>query len=141
MKVFFDANFLVAAGMNPTGDYNRVIASSVDTYITSEHLLIEVARNLERLQRDPVPFIAGLRRIMHVTDQFDLLPPGLPLEGSGDRQALAEAIGAGCDLFVTSDTDFAALFGQRVKGVTVEKSSFYARRVLTKPGAKQDKSS
>lgn len=134
MKVFFDANFLVAAGINPNGDYNRVLASGADTYVTSEHVLNEVARNLERLHRDPAEFIAGLRGIVHVTDQFDVLPAGLPLEGAGDRQALAEAIGAGCARFVTSDTDFSALFGQDVKGVRVEKSAIYARRVLTERG-------
>jgi hypothetical protein len=48
-----------------------------------------------------------------------------------NRQALAEAIRAGCDLFVTSDTDFAALFDQRVKGVLVEKSAVYLRRVFS----------
>jgi hypothetical protein len=45
-------------------------------------------------------------------------------------RALAEAIGAKCDLFVTSDTDFAALFGQRIKGVLIEKSPDYALRIL-----------
>ena len=131
MRVFFDANFLVAAGISPDGDYNTVLAIGDDAFISSEHVLDEVSRNMQRLRRDPAPFITRLRRIMQVTDQFDLLPPGTPLEGSGDRQALAEAIGAEGDIFVTSDSDFAAIFGQRIKGVLIEKSSIYARRVLT----------
>ncbi len=130
MKVFPDADFLVAAGLRPHGDYQKVLTRSRDEFVTSDHILSEVARNLERLRRDPAHFISNLRRLMHITNQFDLLPPGLPLAGSGDRQALAEAIGAGCDLFVTSDTDFAALFGQRIKGVLIEKSPDYALRVL-----------
>jgi len=130
MKVFPDANFLVAAGLRPNGDYQQVLSRSKDEFVTSEHILAEVARNLKRLERDPASFISSLRRFMRVTDQFDLLPTGLPLEGSGDRQALAEAIGSGCDLFVTSDTDFAALFGQHIKGVLIEKSPNYALQVL-----------
>ena len=130
MKVFLDANFLVAAGFKPDGDYNRVLASATDRLVTSDHLLDEVGRNLERLGREPDEFIVHLRGRMLVTDQFDILPPGLPVEGSGDRQALAEAIGAECDLFVTSDSDFKALYGQKVKGVLVERSGTYVRRVL-----------
>ena len=128
MVVFLDANFLVAAGLRPKGDYNRVLEAGNDTYVTSEHLLAEVTRNLRRLGRDPAVYITRLRQLMKITDQFEILPAGLPLEGSGDRQALAEAIGAGCDLFVTSDTDFEALFGTKVKGVLVERSLEYTRR-------------
>ena len=130
MRVFLDANFLVAAGLVPDGDYRRVLSLQVDTYVTSEHIISEVTRNLERLRRSPSEYIAYLRSLMEVTDQFELLPVGTPLEGSGDRQALAEAIGAECELFVTSDTDFSALFGTRIRGVLVEKSALYARRVL-----------
>ncbi len=135
MKVFPDANFLVAAGLRPNGDYQQVLVKSRDQFVTSEHVLAEVARNLERLQRDPTGFIANLRSFMRITDQFELLPAGIPLQGSGDRQALAEAIGAECDVFVTSDTDFAALFGQRIKGVLVEKSHQYSLRILTENGS------
>jgi predicted nucleic acid-binding protein len=130
MRVFLDANFLVAAGLVPDGDYRRVLSLRVDTYVTSEHVIGEVTRNLERLRRSPSEFIVYLRSFMEVTDQFELLPVRTPLEGSGDRQALAEAIGAECELFVTSNTDFSALFGTRIKGVLVEKSALYARRVL-----------
>jgi len=133
MRVFFDANFLVAAGLNPAGDYNRVLEKAHDEFITSEHLLAEVLRNLERLGRDASPFIQHLRSVLAITNRFDILPAGLPLHGDGDRQALAEAIGAECELFVTSDTDFAAIVGQRVKGVLIERSSTYARRVLSAP--------
>ena len=131
MRVFPDANFFVAAGLNPAGDYNEVLSKGQDEYVTSEHVLNEVSRNLERLNRNPEPFIRQLRTFIKVTDSFDVLPLGLPLDGSGDRQALAEAIGSECDLFITSDTDFAALFGQHVKGVLVEKSAHYARRILS----------
>jgi predicted nucleic acid-binding protein len=130
MRVFLDANFLVAAGLVPDGDYRRVLNFRSDTYVTSEHVIGEVTRNLERLRHSPSEFIVYLRSFMEVKDQFELLPVGTPLEGSGDRQALAEAIGAECELFVTSDTDFSALFGTRIKGVLVEKSAIYARRVL-----------
>ena len=128
MKVFFDANFLVAAGLRPDGDYSKILLNGKDIFLTSEHILDEVARNLSRLGRDANAHVNWLRKIMTVTDRFDLLPAGTPLSGSGDRQALAEAIGAGCDLFVTSDTDFSALFGQTIKGVRIEKSAIYARK-------------
>ena len=130
MKVFPDANFLIAAGLRPGGDTQRILIEIHDEFVTSEHLLSEVARNLQRLERDPEPFIAALRGLMTVMDQFDLLPVGLPLTGAGDRQALAEAIGSKCDSFITSDTDFDALFGQHVKGVLIMKGSAYARQVL-----------
>ena len=130
MKVFPDANFFVAAGLRPHGDDQKVLDRSQDKFVTSEHVLSEVARNLERLQRDPTSFISSLRRFVQITDQFDLLPAGLPLTGTGDRQALAEAIGSGCNMFVTTDTDFAALFGQTVKGVLIEKCAVYALSIL-----------
>jgi predicted nucleic acid-binding protein len=133
LRVFPDANFLVAAGFRVNGDYRKVLEAQADLYVTSEHVLTESARNLERLGLDPKPFIAELRRKFEVTSQFDLLPPGTPLRDPGDRQALAEAIGASCDLFVTSDNDFGDLFGQRVKGVLVQKSSLYVRQILSLP--------
>jgi len=130
MKVFPDANFLVAAGFRPSGDYRRALIVSQDSFLTSEHVLAEVHRNLERLGLDSVSFIEELRERMEGTDKFDLLPVGLPLSDWGDRQALAEAIGAACDLFITSDTDFNQLFGKRVKGVLIQTSARYVRDVL-----------
>jgi len=134
MRVFLDANFLIAAGLKPLGDYNRVLETDLDQFVTSEHLLNEVSRNLKRLDLDPVEFISRLRKRFEITDQFNILPAGLPLDGAGDRQALAEAIGARCDVFVTSDTDFGDLFGQNVRGVLIEKSARYARRIVDIPG-------
>ncbi|MFZ4507349.1 MAG: hypothetical protein ACOYON_06600 [Fimbriimonas sp.] len=134
MRTFLDANFLVAAGFRPAGDYRKALARSQDEFVTSEHLLDEVRRNLQRLSVSPEPFISILRRSFLVTSQFDVLPVGLPLEGSGDRQALAEAIGAACELFVTDDEDFANLFGQRIKGVLVVRSRDYVRSTLHSSG-------
>ena len=130
MRVFPDANFLVAAGLRPGGDYRMVLDTSQDRYVTSEHVLLEVSRNLERLGVDSDAYVRRLRQFMELTDRIDMLPVSLPLEGAGDRQALAEAVGAACDVFITTDKDFNSLFGNRVKGVLVEKSSTYVRRAL-----------
>jgi hypothetical protein len=85
MRVFPDANFLVAAGLVQAGDYRRVLNARRDTYVTSEHVLTEVTRNMKRLGRAPDPYVADLRAFMEVTDRFELLPAGTPREGSGDR--------------------------------------------------------
>jgi predicted nucleic acid-binding protein len=129
-RVFLDANFLVAAGFSPDGDYRKWVFSSEDTFVTSEHVLGEVDRNPGRLQVDAWDWCTYVRRRFEITYRFEVLPVGLPLVGAGDRQALSEAIGAACDLFVTSDTDFDALFGQRIKGTLVVKSGLYVRGLV-----------
>jgi hypothetical protein len=63
-----------------------------------------------------------------LTDQIVKLPTGLPPSDDEDRQALAEAIGARCDEFVTFNSrDFDALFGQRLCGTLVRHSAEFVR--------------
>jgi len=127
-RVFLDANVLVAIAFRPQGQYSHLLKATDVHYVTSEHILYEVAENLEDLDVDPQPFLASLRQTMEVTDQVTKLPVGLPLHDDEDRQALAEAIGSRCDEFVTyNSTDFAALYGQTVYGVFIRHAAEFRR--------------
>lgn len=77
---------------------------------------------------DPTSFIKLLQKKLEITQQFVKLPVGLPLHDDEDRQALAEAIGAGCDEFVTFNSrDFAPLYGQTIFGVLIRHSAEFRR--------------
>ena len=127
-RIFLDANILVAIGFRPEGDYSRILGLHELTLVSSEHILREVAENLSDLGIDPGAFVTSLRRRLEITDQVVKLPAGLPLSDDEDRQALAEAIGAACDEFVTFNSrDFGALYGQSVYGVYVRHSAEFLR--------------
>ena len=127
-RIFLDANILVAIGFRPNGEYRRLLDVDDVRYVTSEHILSEVAENLADLGLAPATFIETLRQSMEVTDQVMKLPSGLPLSDDEDRQALAEAIGARCEEFVTFNSrDFSALYGQRIYGVLIRHSAEFAR--------------
>jgi hypothetical protein len=81
-------------GFRPKGEYRRLLEIHELRYVTSEHILSEVADNLADLGKDPTAFVAMLRLTMEVTNRVMKLPAGLPLHDDEDRQALAEAIGA-----------------------------------------------
>ncbi len=129
----------MAIGFRPNGDYRRILESKRFDFVTSEHILREVAENLADLGTEPGQFIESLRSRMEVTDQVTRLPTGLPLEDDEDRQALAEAIGSDCDEFVTFNSrDFNALYGQSIFGVYIRHSAEFLRmcvgRVTPPPG-------
>ena len=127
-RVFLDANVLVAIGFRPRGDYSRILDIKDCALVTSEHILREVTENLGDLGVHPTHFVDSLRQRMEVSDQVVKLPAGLPLADDEDRQALAEAIGARCDEFVTFNSrDFSALYGQSVYGVYVRHSAEFVR--------------
>jgi predicted nucleic acid-binding protein len=128
MRVFLDANVLVAIGFRPSGDYSRILDFANIEFVTSEHILHEVNENLMALGIDASELLDRLRREMEVTDQVTVLPVGLPLTDDEDRQALAEAIGSRCDLFVTFNSrDFSALYGRTILGVTIRHSADFVR--------------
>jgi len=78
---------------------------------------------------------------MEITDRVTKLPVGLPLDDPEDRQALAEAIGAACDEFVTFNSrDFAALYGQVVYGVLIRHSAEFKRLFAPPPPAREPES-
>ena len=130
-RVFLDSNILVAIGFRPNGDYRRILGFAGIQFVASEHILREVHENLTRLGVEPAPFIAELRKILEITDQVTKLPAGLPLENDDDRQALAEAIGARCDEFVTFNSrDFRHLYGKSVFGVRIRHSADFLREGL-----------
>ena len=127
-RIFLDANILVAIGFRPNGSYRPLLDLVGIQYVTSEHILSEVKENLLDLGLDPLPFLSTLRQMMEITDQVTMLPVGLPLNDDEDRQALAEAIGAGCDEFVTFNSrDFNALYGQTIYGVLIRHSAEFRR--------------
>ena len=135
-RIFLDANVLVAIGFKPNGDYARIIDWTGFQYVTSEHILREVEENLTHLGKDTSAFISMLRQRMEVTDQITKLPAGLPLHDDEDRQALAEAIGARCDEFVTFNSrDFNALYGETIYGVVVRHSADLMRLASSKEPA------
>ena len=130
-RIFLDANILVAMGFRPKGQYRSLLDVQDLHFVTSEHILSEVTENLSDLGVDPLPFIRLLREHMEVTDQVMKLPAGLPLDDDEDRQALAEAIGARCEEFVTFDSgDFSAIFGQVIYGVFIRHSAEFRRLYL-----------
>ena len=132
-RVFLDANVLVAIGFRPHGEYRRVLDAGGYVFVTSEHIFREVRENLIDLGREPDAFIQQLRAHMEVTDQVTKLPAGLPLKDDEDRQALAEAIGAKCDEFVTFNSrDFSALYGQTIFGVYIRHSAEFLRICLAR---------
>ena len=115
MRVFLDANILVAVGISPRGDCRSLIETAKKfTWISSEHILTEVRENLGDLGFDSEEYEQWLRQRMILTSSFVVLPIGLPLDDPEDRQALAEAIGAEADLFISYDHDFDALYGQTI---------------------------
>ena len=127
-RIFLDANVLVAMGISPTGDYAQMLGWKGLHFVTSEHILFEVAENLADIGVDPASFIDRLRQIIEVTDRVMKLPTGLALADDEDRQALAEAIGSECDEFVTFNSrDFSALYGTSVYGVLVRHSGEFVR--------------
>jgi len=127
-RIFLDANVLVAIGFRPNGDYRRIFDFKEMDFVTSDHILREVAENQNALGIESGPFVEWLRARMQVTDQVTKLPAGLPLPDDKDRQALAEAIGSRCDEFVTFDSrHFGALYGQTIYGVFVRHSAEFLR--------------
>jgi len=127
-RVFLDANVLVAIGFRPQGEYRRIFDFEGIDYVVSEHILNEVAQNLGDLNTDSTTFIEWVRTRIEVTDQVTKLPAGLPLKDDEDRQALAEAIGARCDEFITFNSrDFNALYGRTIYGVFVRHSAEFLR--------------
>ena len=127
-RVFLDANVLLAIGFKPQGDYSRIFSFASCHYVISEHILAEVAENLENLGKDPAAFVSELRAMLEVTDRVTKLPAGLPLHDDEDRQALAEAIGAECDEFITFNSrDFGELYGQTIYGVYIRHSADFLR--------------
>ena len=128
-RVFLDANVLVAIGLRPRGSYRRFLDVEDHRYVTSEHILAEVEENLTAMNIHCSEFLTNLRKIMEVTDRVSKLPVGLPLYDDEDRQALAEAIGAECDEFVTfNSNDFNAIYNQRIEGVLIRHSADFKRQ-------------
>lgn len=127
-RIFLDANILVAIGFRPKGQYRQILEIDGVTFVTSEHILAEVQENLRELDVDPTTCIGLLRQKMEITDQVVKLPVGLALDDDEDRQALAEAIGAGCQEFVTFNSrDFVSLYGQTVLGVYIRHAAEFRR--------------
>ena len=134
-RIFLDANVLVAIGFRPHGEYRPLLDLKLFDYVTSEHILSEVSENLTNLGKDPIEFIANLRRQMEITDQVMKLPAALPLDDDEDRQALDEAIGSRCEEFVTFNSrDFNALYGQTNCGVLIRHSADFRRLHLPTEG-------
>ena len=131
LRVFLDANVLVAMGYRPAGDYRRILGFNFE-FITTEEILYEVDHHLRELGAPSEEFIAQLRATFKGTDQVVKLPSGLPLHDDEDRQALAAAAASHCDEFVTFNSrDFKSLYGTRVLGVLVRHSGEFLRLHLT----------
>lgn len=126
MRVFLDANVLFSAAYREAGSVRAFFAlqaAGACTLVSSAHAVEEARRNLAAKHPHRLPDLEELVASLELGPQ----PRPATLAWAGetglppkDIPILAAAVDARCHILATGDrSDFAALFGRRLRGTVI----------------------